>query len=81
MTAFATQFGEGFEGRGAEAAHLNTVLGARGGPVEGAWVSALARPGPGHVPFVTEIFAVSEKAARSETISLKRIDGRATMAW
>lgn len=52
MTAFATQFGEAFEGEGAEAAHLNTVLGARGGPVEGAWVGALARPSPGHVAFV-----------------------------
>lgn len=52
MTDFKTQFGEAFAGDGLNAAHINTVLGARGGPVETAWTSALARPSPGHVPFV-----------------------------
>jgi len=50
--AVPTQIGEAFVGSGAHAAHLNTVLGARGGPVESAWVTALATPRPGHVPFV-----------------------------
>src|SRR5215475_14104520 len=50
---FQTQFGESFVGEGANAAHINTVLGAKGGPVEGAWASALAHPTQGHVPFVT----------------------------
>ncbi|MHB8220443.1 MAG: formaldehyde-activating enzyme [Acidimicrobiales bacterium] len=50
-----TQFGEAFVGRGSEAAHVNTVLGARGGPVETAWVTALATPGPGHAPFVAVV--------------------------
>lgn len=50
---FETQFGEGFAGDGADAAHVNTVLGAKGGPVEVAWASALAHPVQGHVPFVT----------------------------
>src|SRR6202035_5465797 len=31
---FVTQFGEAFVGTGAEAAHINTVLGEKGGPVE-----------------------------------------------
>jgi 5,6,7,8-tetrahydromethanopterin hydro-lyase len=49
----ATQIGEAFVGRGAEAAHVNTVLGGYGGPVEAAWVTALATPRVGHAPFVT----------------------------
>lgn len=48
----ATQIGEAFVGSGAHAAHLNTVLGGRGGPVESAWLTALAMPRPGHIPFV-----------------------------
>jgi 5,6,7,8-tetrahydromethanopterin hydro-lyase len=52
MIDFQTQFGEGFAGDGANAAHINTVLGAKGGPVETAWVTSLAHPTPGHVPFV-----------------------------
>ncbi len=51
----STQFGEAFVGEGAEAAHVNTVLGALGGPVETAWVTALATPRRGHVPFVTTV--------------------------
>jgi 5,6,7,8-tetrahydromethanopterin hydro-lyase len=47
-----TQFGEGFAGGGGDAAHVNTVLGAMGGPVETAWASALATPSSGHAPFV-----------------------------
>ncbi len=42
-------------GEGAEAAHINTVLGAVGGPVETAWVTALATPRVGHVPFVATV--------------------------
>lgn len=53
VTAFVTQVGEAFVGGGGEAAHLNTVLGARGGAVESAWATALATPSQGHVPFVT----------------------------
>jgi 5,6,7,8-tetrahydromethanopterin hydro-lyase len=50
-----TQFGESFVGAGAEAAHVNTVLGPLGGPVETAWVTALATPRAGHVPFVATV--------------------------
>ena len=47
-----TQFGESFIGEGTNAAHINTVLGSLGGPVETAWVTALATPRPGHAAFV-----------------------------
>jgi 5,6,7,8-tetrahydromethanopterin hydro-lyase len=47
------QIGESFVGEGAEAAHVNTVLGDRDGPVGTAWATALATPGSGHTPFVT----------------------------
>jgi 5,6,7,8-tetrahydromethanopterin hydro-lyase len=50
---FVTELGESFVGSGAEAAHLNTVLGAKGGPVETAWTTALATPRSGHAAFVT----------------------------
>jgi 5,6,7,8-tetrahydromethanopterin hydro-lyase len=44
--------GESFVGDGAEAAHINTVLGRRDGPVGTAWATALASPSVGHTPFV-----------------------------
>ena len=46
------QLGEGFVGEGPNAAHVNTVLGARTGPVGAAWATALATPSQGHAPFV-----------------------------
>jgi 5,6,7,8-tetrahydromethanopterin hydro-lyase len=49
----ASQIGEGFAGSGPNAAHVNTILGTKGGPVETAWATALATPRSGHVPFVT----------------------------
>jgi 5,6,7,8-tetrahydromethanopterin hydro-lyase len=55
VTEFVTQIGEAFVGAGAEAAHINTVLGAKGGPVETAWATALATPRQGHVAFVTVV--------------------------
>lgn len=50
--AAVTQIGESFVGEGAEAAHVNTVLGRYGSPVETAWVTALATPRVGYAPFV-----------------------------
>jgi 5,6,7,8-tetrahydromethanopterin hydro-lyase len=47
------QIGESFVGEGADAAHINTVLGYREGPVGTAWATALATPRPGHIPFLT----------------------------
>jgi 5,6,7,8-tetrahydromethanopterin hydro-lyase len=47
-----TKIGESFVGEAAEAAHVNTVLGSRDGPVGTAWATALAMPRPGHSAFV-----------------------------
>jgi 5,6,7,8-tetrahydromethanopterin hydro-lyase len=44
--------GEGFSGDGVNAAHVNTVLGEKGGPVGAAWATALATPRAGHAAFV-----------------------------
>ncbi len=52
MLSFVTQIGEGFAGEGADAAHINTILGARGGPTEAAFATALAQPAPGHTPYL-----------------------------
>ena len=46
------EIGEAFVGEGAEAAHVNTVLGKREGGVGSAWAHALATPTQGHMPFV-----------------------------
>jgi 5,6,7,8-tetrahydromethanopterin hydro-lyase len=47
--------GESFVGEGAEAAHVNTVLGLRDGPVGIAWTTALATPRPGNAAFVAVV--------------------------
>jgi len=52
VTRFVTQIGEGFAGEGADAAHVNTILGARGGPAEAAFATALAQPAAGHTPYL-----------------------------
>jgi 5,6,7,8-tetrahydromethanopterin hydro-lyase len=52
VAAFLTELGVAFVGTGPEAAHVNTALGEKGGPVETAWVTALATPREGHVAFV-----------------------------
>lgn len=51
-TGWFPELGEGFAGSGDDAAHVNTVLGRRDGPVGTAWATALATPSAGHVPFV-----------------------------
>ena len=52
MTGPNIFIGEGFVGEGVNAAHINTVMGERSGPVGVAWATALATPRVGHVPFV-----------------------------
>ncbi len=44
--------GEGYEGTGTSAAHVNVVLGERSGPIATAWATALATPSAGHTPFM-----------------------------
>jgi len=56
VTGFAARegfaIGEGFAGEGANAAHVNTMLGAKSGPVGVAWATALATPRAGHAAFI-----------------------------
>ena len=47
--------GESFVGDGVNAAHVNVVIGRKGGPVETAWTTALATPRMGHTPFVAVV--------------------------
>jgi 5,6,7,8-tetrahydromethanopterin hydro-lyase len=47
--------GEAFVGSGANAAHVNTVVGLHDGPVGQAWATALATPSEGHTPFVVVV--------------------------
>jgi 5,6,7,8-tetrahydromethanopterin hydro-lyase len=47
--------GESFIGEGAEAAHINTVLGRKDGPVGTAWATAIASPRQGHTPFIAVV--------------------------
>jgi len=49
------EIGEAFVGEGAEAAHVNVVLGKREGSVGQAWATALATPSAGHAPFMAVI--------------------------
>ena len=42
--------GEAFEGGGANAAHINLILGPKS-ELGGAYALAAASPGPGHIPF------------------------------
>jgi len=75
--------GEGFTGRGAEAAHVNTVLGDRDGPVGAAFATALAAPSAGHAPFL--VVAQPGLAVQPPTlfVNTARIDGddHARMTW
>jgi 5,6,7,8-tetrahydromethanopterin hydro-lyase len=80
---FATQIGEAFVGSGAEAAHLNTVLGAKGGPVETAWTTALATPRAGHIPFVTTLRPGVPAKPMTLFVNKATLEGEthSTMTW
>ena len=44
--------GEGFEGPGVNAAHINIVMGPRSGGAGTAFATSLATPSAGHIPFM-----------------------------
>lgn len=44
--------GEGFEGAGVNAAHINVLIGPRNGPAGQAFANSLASPSQGHCPFM-----------------------------
>lgn len=47
--------GEGFEGNGVNASHINIMIGPRDGVVGQAFSSSLASPSQGHCPFMVVI--------------------------
>jgi 5,6,7,8-tetrahydromethanopterin hydro-lyase len=78
-----TQFGESFVGDGVDAAHINTVLGSVGGPVETAWVTSLATPREGFAAFVATV--QPGLAVRPFTLFVNKAaitdDGHGRMTW
>ncbi|MCI3878352.1 formaldehyde-activating enzyme [Acinetobacter higginsii] len=48
----AVYIGEGFEGEGVNASHINILIGPRGGPVGQAFANSLSSPSQGHCPFM-----------------------------
>lgn len=77
------QIGESFVGSGGEAAHLNTVLGDRAGPVGQAWATGLASPSAGHAPFVVVLQPGLPVVPFTLLVNKARIDddGHARMTW
>ena len=77
------QIGESYIGEGGEAAHINTVLGDRDGPVGTAWATALASPRPGHTPFVAVL--VPGTPVKPLTLFVNKAavtaDTHATLTW
>jgi 5,6,7,8-tetrahydromethanopterin hydro-lyase len=75
--AFAEQtiIGESFVGSGPNAAHTNIVLGRKGGPVESAWVTALASPSAGYAPFVAVLAPNVPIAPRTLFVNKAVING------
>ena len=77
------QIGESYIGEGAEAAHVNTVLGDRDGPVGTAWATALATPRPGHTPFVAVLVPGTPVKPLTLFVNKATIDGpeHGTLTW
>lgn len=77
------QIGEGFAGDGPNAAHVNTVLGRKDGPVGTSWATALATPRQGHVPFV--VVLRPKMAVKPATLFVNKADIRsdlhASLTW
>jgi 5,6,7,8-tetrahydromethanopterin hydro-lyase len=83
VAAFVTQLGEAFSGAGHEAAHLNTILGERDGPVGIAWATGLATPREGHTSFV--VAAQPGLAVKPFTLFVNKAtvttDEHASLTW
>jgi len=78
-----TLIGEGFVGSGPNAAHMNVVLGRKGGPVETAWTTALATPRQGHAAFV--VILQPNLPVKPLTLFVNKADirgdGHANLTW
>ena len=68
------QIGEGFAGDGVNAAHVNSMLGAKDGPVGAAWATALAMPRAGHTPFV--VVGAAQRAGEADDVVREQGHGR-----
>ncbi len=77
------QLGEAYAGEGANAAHVNTVLGARDGPVGAAWATALGTPSAGHAPFMVVLHPGLPVQPFTLLVNKARIDddAHARMTW
>ena len=77
------EIGESFVGGGGEAAHLNTVLGERTGPVGQAWATALASPSAGHAAFVVVLQPGLPVVPFTLFVNKARIEGddHARLTW
>jgi 5,6,7,8-tetrahydromethanopterin hydro-lyase len=79
------ELGEGFAGEGPNAAHVNTMLGTKNGPVGAAWATALATPTAGHTPFV--VVVKPNVAAKPMTLFVNKAtvdtadDAHAHLTW
>jgi len=83
MSGFVIQIGGAFVGAGAEAAHLNTVLGAKGGPAEMVWVTSLATPRAGHIALATTLRPGVPAKPMTLFVNKATLDGdtHSTMTW
>jgi 5,6,7,8-tetrahydromethanopterin hydro-lyase len=74
--------GEGFEGDGANAAHINLILGPKEA-LGNAFATAAANPGPGHIPF--QAVLRPNLPAKPATLfvgkAVIRDDNHETMTW
>ncbi|MCG8424249.1 MAG: formaldehyde-activating enzyme [Proteobacteria bacterium] len=52
MQVMNMYIGEGFEGPGVNAAHINILIGPKDGPVGQAWANSISSPSRGHCPFM-----------------------------
>lgn len=77
------ELGESFIGAGPDAAHINTVLGEREGPVGHAWATALATPRTGHAAFVAVLQPGLPVQPMTLFVNKATIDGdrHARMTW
>jgi 5,6,7,8-tetrahydromethanopterin hydro-lyase len=77
------EIGESFVGEGRNAAHVNTALGARGGPVGTAWATGLATPSAGHAPFVAVVRPGLPAKPATLFVNKAAISGEthATLTW
>ena len=58
--------GEALIGSGPEIAHIDLIIGPRGGPVEAAFMNSLAMPRQGHTP----LLAVLEPNLQPKPVTL-----------